>query len=198
MLLTALFTAALAAISVQAADAGLPLMNVTAAGSRITVPNADTTIPANGTLYINWKWEETTTPNLMVLLINSNKTIFHPAGNTPSGTSGLAGKGLYDTKERVLANKTTVSFGPIDPPGDIAIKAGDGYQVVLAWENKGDDAATNPYNFLVSSNFTIGPKGPQELPEGVEPWNAPPASGAARAGVPAAIALLAVGVAALA
>lgn len=102
-----------------------------------------------------------------------------------------------------------MSFGPLKPPGDTSINAGAGYRVVLGWDNsechqrpnhsdtaEGADAATNPYNFLASPPFTVGPKGAQELPEGVKPWDAKPA-GAGRAGVSAVAAILAVGVAAL-
>ncbi|BEI80772.1 hypothetical protein CcaverHIS002_0113010 [Cutaneotrichosporon cavernicola] len=194
MFFASLFTAVLAATAY--AD-GLTFLNATTAGSQITFPTANTTIPLNGTLYVNWEWKEDTSPKLMVLLANKNTTIFHPAGHTPVGTS-LSGKGLFDTQERVLANMTTVSFGPVKPPGDTSINAGGTYQVVLAWDNKGEDAATNPYFFLASPNFTIGPKAAQELPDSVKPWNAPPASSAVGAGLPALFALVAVGVAALA
>ncbi len=61
---------------------------------------------------------------------------------------------------------------------------------------EGEDAKTSPYKFLASPAFTVGPKGAQELPEGVQPWDAKPAS-AMRAGVPAIAVLVAVGIAAL-
>ncbi|CAK9784699.1 hypothetical protein CC85DRAFT_282876 [Cutaneotrichosporon oleaginosum] len=200
MLFTSLLTTALAATAVRAAGAAsnaLELMNTTAAGSQITWPTADTTIPLNGTVYVKWDWKEESSPKLMVLLTNKNTTVFHAAGHAPDATTGLGGKGLYDTKESVLANETSVSFGPMKPPGDTGIKAGPGYRVVLGWQNNGADAQTKPYMFLASPEFTVGPKGAQQLPEGVKPWDAKPAS-AVRASAPVVMgAVVAIAIAAI-